>query len=81
MNEKEELLLELFPTVAEKYLRDKVVNHYESIKRQKEEEVQRKFRRKTKVLLNDRGTTLEKASGWITAIFLLTSIGLVKKLG
>jgi len=43
MNEKEELLLELFPTVAEKYLRDKVVNHYESIKRQKEEEVQRKI--------------------------------------
>ncbi len=43
MNEKEELLLELFPTVAEKYLRDKVVNHYESIKREKEEEQQRKI--------------------------------------
>lgn len=43
MNEKEELLLELFPTVAEKYLKDKVVNHYESIKRQKEEEKQRKI--------------------------------------
>ena len=43
MNEKEELLLELFPTVAEKYLRDKVVNHYESIKRKKQEEAQRKL--------------------------------------
>lgn len=43
MNEKEELLLELFPTVAEKYLHDKVVNHYESIKRQQEEEQQRKI--------------------------------------
>lgn len=43
MNEKEELLLELFPTVAEKYLHDKVVNHYESIKRQKQEEAERKL--------------------------------------
>jgi len=42
-NEKEELLLELFPTVAEKYLRDKVISRYESLKRQKEEERQRKI--------------------------------------
>lgn len=42
-NEKEELLLELFPTVAEKYLRDKVISRYESLKRQKEEEQQRKI--------------------------------------
>ncbi|QKG79799.1 carboxylase [Tenuifilum thalassicum] len=42
-NEKEELLLELFPTVAEKYLRNKIVNHYETLKRQKEEEEQRKL--------------------------------------
>jgi len=41
-NEKDELLLELFPTVAEKYLRDKVVNHYESIKQKELEEQQRK---------------------------------------
>ncbi|MDI3528064.1 MAG: pyruvate carboxylase subunit [Tenuifilum sp.] len=42
-NEKEELLLELFPTVAEKYLRNKIVSHYETLKRQKEEEEQRKL--------------------------------------
>ncbi|HRX32576.1 MAG TPA: carboxylase [Tenuifilaceae bacterium] len=42
-NEKEELLLELFPTVAGKYLHDKVTGHYEAIKLKQLEEEQRKI--------------------------------------
>jgi oxaloacetate decarboxylase alpha subunit/pyruvate carboxylase subunit B len=37
-NEKEELLLELFPSVAEKYLKDKIDAKYQEIERKKEEE-------------------------------------------
>lgn len=43
MNEKEELLLELFPNVTEKYLRDKRVAHFEELKRKKQEEERRRI--------------------------------------
>lgn len=42
-NEKEELLLELFPTVAEKYLRNRVVSRYEADRQRKLEKERKKI--------------------------------------
>jgi pyruvate/oxaloacetate carboxyltransferase len=43
MNEKEELLLELFPNVADKFLHDKVERIYSEVVREKELEKQRAY--------------------------------------
>jgi oxaloacetate decarboxylase alpha subunit/pyruvate carboxylase subunit B len=52
MNEKEELLLELFPNVADKFLHDKVERIYGTKLREKELEKQRAYEAERQKYLN-----------------------------